>query len=195
MKTLFYTGTSMFPLLRRGDVLLCEETGFDRIRPGDVVVFKPPGLDGLVVHRVVRRLADGRLVTGGDRCPSEDTVPVDASSFAFLAAGRVRGYGRRVPLRGGAAGFAQAALCRAWVSIRRAAAGRLPAPPAVLRSLAGAVWRPRIDEVRLEGPQGPETRYVHRGRTVARWIPGLGVFHCRRPYSLVLDPPAGEGRP
>lgn len=193
MKTLFYTGTSMHPLLRRGDSLFCVESDFGRIRRGDVIVFDPPEGSGLVVHRVLRVLGDGRLVTKGDRCPSEDPVPVDAASFAFLARGRVRGYGRRTPLWIGWAGFAQAALAMAWFSLRRAAAGRLPAAPGALRSLAKAVWRPRIDEVRLEGAHGPETRFVHRGRTVARWIPGLGVFHCMRLYSLVLDPPRGEG--
>lgn len=194
MRTLFYTGTSMYPLLRRGDVLVCMETDFGRVGRGDVIVFTPPGGEGLVVHRVLRVLEDGRLVTKGDRCPSEDPVPVDAASFAYLARGRLRGYGRRAPLPGGAAGIAQAALSRAWASLRRAFARRLPAAPAVLRSLAAALWRPGIGEVRLEGPHGPETRYVHRGRTVARWIPGLGVFHCRRLYSLVIDHPRGEGR-
>ncbi|MDM7992493.1 MAG: S24/S26 family peptidase [Candidatus Fermentibacter sp.] len=194
MRTLFYTGSSMYPLLRRGDVLLCLETDIGRVGRGDLVVFTPRGGEGLVVHRVVRMLEDGRLVTRGDRCPTEDPVPVDAASFACLARGRVRGYGRRVPLPGGTAGFAQAALYRAWASLRRTCARRLPAAPAVLRSLAAALWRPGIGEVRLEGPHGPETRYVHRGRTVARWIPGLGVFHCRRLYSLVIDPPGGDGR-
>lgn len=173
---------------------MCEETDIGRIGRGDVIVFTPPGGDGLVVHRVIRVLGGGRLVTKGDRCPSEDPVPVDAASFAFHAKGRVRGYGRLVRLPGGAAGFAQAALCRAWMSLRRASAGRLPAAPAAVRSLAAALWRPRIDEIRLEGANGPETRYVHRGRTVARWIPALRSFHCRRPYSLVIEPPEGEGR-
>ena len=194
MRTLFYTGSSMYPLLRRGDVLLCLETDIGRVGRGDVVVFTPLGGEGLIVHRVVRVLEDGRLVTKGDRCPSEDPVPVDSASFAYLAESRMRGYGGRVPLPGGTAGFAQAALYRAWASLRRAFARRLPAAPAVLRSLATALWRPGIGEVRLEGAHGPETRYVHRGRTVARWIPGLGVFQCRRLYSLVIAPPEGEDR-
>jgi hypothetical protein len=51
---------------------------------------------------------------------------------------------------------------------------------------------PDVRRISLRTVRGSEVRFVHRGRTVARWFPEAGIYHCRRLYSLVLDPPAVE---
>lgn len=56
-------GNSMRPTYRTGDLLI---TWKGTPRPGDVVVYRPPSVDGAVVHRMVGRTADGRLLTRGD---------------------------------------------------------------------------------------------------------------------------------
>lgn len=56
-------GNSMRPTYRTGDLLI---TWKGVPRPGDVVVYRPPGVDGAVVHRMVGRTADGGLLTRGD---------------------------------------------------------------------------------------------------------------------------------
>ncbi|MGB4083232.1 MAG: S24/S26 family peptidase, partial [Candidatus Fermentibacter daniensis] len=62
----------MRPLLSPGDVVLCSALPFRLVRKGDVVVVRPGDGQALVIHRVVRVMPDGRLVTRGDGCPEED---------------------------------------------------------------------------------------------------------------------------
>ncbi len=56
-------GNSMRPTYRTGDLLVAWR---GEPRRNDVVVYRPRGLDGAVVHRVVGRTDDGRLLTRGD---------------------------------------------------------------------------------------------------------------------------------
>jgi hypothetical protein len=58
-------------------------------------------------------------------------------------------------------------------------------------------WRPRITQVRLSTDEGPLTKYLHRGRVVARWWPARGHLWFRKPYDLVIAPPRrvqGKGK-
>lgn len=194
MKSLFCSGSSMRPLLSPGDVVLCSARPFSSLRKGDVVVVGPGDGQALVIHRVVRILPDGRLVTRGDRCPKEDSEPVGPGEYVCTAVARERGYGAARPVLGGRAGFLQAAACMVLHRARKAAGRVLPSPRGPAARIARALWKPRIERLVTNGEHGPETRFVHMGRTVARWIPALDAFHCRRLYALVLDrPSAGKG--
>jgi len=194
LKSLFCSGSSMRPLLSPGDVVLCSALPFQLVRKGDVVVVRPGDGQALVIHRVVRMMPDGRLVTRGDRCPEADPDPVGPGEYVCRAVARERGYGRARPVYGGRAGFLQAAVCMALHRARKAAGRALPSPRAPAVRIARALWRPRIELLTTNGVHGPETRFVHRGRTVARWIPALDAFHCRKLYTLVLDRPrTGKG--
>jgi hypothetical protein len=51
------------------------------------------------------------------------------------------------------------------------------------------LWRPRIVTARFADGNGQVTKFIHRGRTVARWIPREEQWLCRKPYDLVLSPP------
>ena len=77
-ETTVVSSSSMEPALRRGDAVLVRRTPFDRVVPGDVVVFDTGA--GSVVHRVVR-VEDGRLVTQGDANASPDSDGVDESAL------------------------------------------------------------------------------------------------------------------
>jgi len=57
------SGQSMAPLLREGWMVLVEH-GRENIRRGDVIAYRAG--ERVVVHRVVRFLADGGLLTKGD---------------------------------------------------------------------------------------------------------------------------------
>lgn len=63
------TSSSMWPGLKRGDIVLVKKTGTEDIDIGSVVVFKHE--NGLAVHRVVK--IDGtRITTKGDANPLAD---------------------------------------------------------------------------------------------------------------------------
>ncbi len=70
------SGVSMEPTYHDGDVLLVRDT---RPEPGDVIAFRVPGLEGQLVHRVVERRPDGRLLVQGDNRATPDLpLPSDA---------------------------------------------------------------------------------------------------------------------
>ena len=67
--TLTVISNSMYPALKRGDLILVKEVALEDIREGTVVVFRHKG--GLAVHRVVR-LSGETITTKGDANPKED---------------------------------------------------------------------------------------------------------------------------
>ena len=68
---LVVSGTSMEPTYRTGDVVIVRSAPHPEV--GDVVVVELGGSsDTRVVHRVVERRSDGRLVTKGDNRSTED---------------------------------------------------------------------------------------------------------------------------
>lgn len=57
-------GTSMLPAYRPGDLVLALRAGVPAI--GDVVAYRDPDTDAILIHRVVDTTPDGRLVLKGD---------------------------------------------------------------------------------------------------------------------------------
>ena len=70
------SGYSMFPFLRKGDILTVEPISMDKIKRGDVVVFESE--ETWIAHRVIRiQSFDGaiQLTTRGDaRISSDPTI-------------------------------------------------------------------------------------------------------------------------
>jgi signal peptidase I len=63
---------SMEPTLTDQDWLVFRHLPFSQVQAGDIISFRCP-IDGVpVTHRVIRRLADGRLMTRGDNNPDVD---------------------------------------------------------------------------------------------------------------------------
>jgi hypothetical protein len=83
---------SMFPTIRKGDVLTIEAT--DRIRVGDVVVF--PFMGALVCHRVKNIGADGKIHTQGDAANRLD-APIQRQNILGKVTEIIRGHDRLVP--------------------------------------------------------------------------------------------------
>jgi len=69
--TALVRGPSMVPALRDGDVVLVLRTG--RVRVGQVVVVRFPGVPGLSVKRVVRPVRGGWWVEGDNPYGSTDS--------------------------------------------------------------------------------------------------------------------------
>lgn len=61
------TGTSMFPTLEDGDLVVLQQVPFNAISVGDVIVYNPPcaAEDFSVIHRVVG-ISQGGFITKGD---------------------------------------------------------------------------------------------------------------------------------
>ncbi|GAA1521764.1 hypothetical protein GCM10009827_042160 [Dactylosporangium maewongense] len=81
---------SMRPGIAPGDLVVSAPVAPERVRPGQVVVVEDPARPGpLLVHRVVRRNADGTLTTKGDANSTEDPAAVPATGVRGLARLRV----------------------------------------------------------------------------------------------------------
>ena len=61
------TGTSMYPTLEEGDMIVVQSVPFSSITVGDIVVYDPPcsATGNSVIHRVVA-IDPGGLITKGD---------------------------------------------------------------------------------------------------------------------------------
>lgn len=75
---------SMEPTLTDQDWLVFQHIPFAHVRVGDIISFRCP-IDGVpVTHRVVRRLADGHVVTRGDNNPESDPWIVGQENYRGL---------------------------------------------------------------------------------------------------------------
>lgn len=80
------TGTSMYPTLEEGDMVVVVSVPYSSLKAGDIIVYDPPcsATGNSVIHRVVG-IEVGGLITRGDNNPSTDQVggiatgPVTAS--------------------------------------------------------------------------------------------------------------------
>ncbi len=95
----FYIGPSMNTTLRSGDVLQVLPYGGRSIRPGDVIVFRPPGKNRTAVHRVVSVAGDG-IRTQGDNNRSVDPWVLRPDCVVGRVV-RVQRKSRRRPILGG----------------------------------------------------------------------------------------------
>jgi hypothetical protein len=60
-----------------------------------------------------------------------------------------------------------------------------------VRRLFGKLFSPQLKTVRLETVEGPVVKFIHHGRTVARWWPERDHLECQKPYDLVISRPDG----
>ena len=149
-----------------------------------------PEADGRreLVHRLVEHGAKG-WIARGDNALQPDEEPVHERNLA----GRVRyalRRGRRITVSGGLRGRSRAAALIAARRLRRLVGRIVSGPWRVLRrsSLPAAVWRPRLVYIRFMTPDGALVKFVHRGRTVARWWVDRGELETRWPWDVVVWP-------
>lgn len=181
-----YRGPSMAPTFRPGQLLFVRSQT-RAINPGDVIVFH--GHDdrsSRVVHRVISVSPDG-LITRGDNNLRDDPTPIGFDRVVGrVERANLRGQFR--PVVGGWRGLWLARTLRAKLQIRTILRGGFREPYRWLRAsrLVRYLWKPSFSKVWLAGEDGPWVKFVHRGRTVARWWPKRNQFECRKPYDLVL---------
>jgi signal peptidase I len=186
-RKLLYTGTSMNPLMREGDILYLRPYGGEKIHPGDVVAFSHPGRPGTVIHRVSTAGPWG-LRTKGDNTPALDDwllQPADILGrvVAIQRQGRTLPVPRRVP--------ASLYLLKArhWLD---GTVSRLLHP--VYHRLARSGWfqgrlaawmKPEL--IYLPRADGPEWQLWLGKMLIGRKIPHQPCWTIRRPFRLFVD--------
>lgn len=68
-------GFSMAPFIRDGDVIVISPLSADSFRLGKVVVFIQPGIDKLVVHRIVGKVCGAFLIKGDNMSDADGVIP------------------------------------------------------------------------------------------------------------------------
>lgn len=199
---LVYTGRSMAGTFRAGDLLFWEPTPVDRVRVGDVVVFRRPEdvtTGRLVVHRVVGKGTHGLKVQGdANRDPDEEVVTgshlVGLVTHYVRRANRVSLPGDRL-LRHGVprVGWWRRLERSAGPWIRSAARG----PYHRLRSshLFCVKRRPSLRKVRFSNGKGEIVKYLIANRTVAWNRPGEKRTSFRKPFDLLFRGDVEDGSP
>ena len=102
-------GDSMEPGIHRGYLVVTRQT--EVYREGEIVAYHHPDL-GLLLHRIVKKRDDGRLVLQGDNNPRPDShepLPSEITGRLFVAMPAVGDYVRRLQEPRVLAAFAAAA--------------------------------------------------------------------------------------
>ena len=181
-------GWSMRGTIEKGDCLWVSAVPFDSLQVGDVVAFAC-GCK-VITHRIVGREENG-FVTQGDGSLQRDGECLTPGRLIGRVMGRERA-GKRSPVMGGIRGRRRGAIMRAANRVRSFVGHALAMPYRLTRTsqLVPLLWRPRMTVVHFAGSQGKSTKFIHRGKTVACWVPNERRWTCRKPYDLILAPPS-----
>ena len=188
-----YTGSSMRGSLRMGDIVHTDDDiSIYSIRPGDIIVYKKPSSHKQrIIHRVQSISPDG-LITQGDNCYTPASIPVTEQEFI----GRVTFIERQGVLKrisGNHAGLLHAKTLRIVKHLR---AFLSPVSHSLYTYTGKTVtallrWHPEIHRIQINTPSGRIIKYIHHEKTVARWDPNTGEWHCKKPFDLILKKPEG----
>jgi hypothetical protein len=185
---IFYQGFSMTPGFQPGDLMKVDSCDEAKIRRGDVIVFKPPGEDRLVVHRVVET-GRGGIRTRGDGNSLEDPWVLKQEEIR----GRVVSFernGRKHAVRRGIAGRLHAAAIRGVQRLDRCLSNvlhpfyRWLSQKSAFRRLLPVSMIPRI--VTFERPEGTDMQILMGRQVIGRRVAGAG-WMIKRPYRLFVD--------
>jgi signal peptidase len=184
-----YVGPSMNPTLKAGDELYSVGYKGGEIRPGDVILFVPPGGESQVVHRVIYIDSKG-IRTRGDNNNQIDPWLLSPDQILGRVICAKRGGGRR-KVFGGRKGQLIAVTVRAirvvdscLSSFLRLAYLRL-AETGILRRWLPARMKTRV--ISYIRPSGTELQLLMGRRVIGRKRPGQSRWNIRRPFRLFVD--------
>ena len=183
-----YTGASMYPTFRSGQLLYTRPKS-ENLKVGDVIVFFDPIIKTTIVHRVVDIVGD-QIYTKGDNNPEMDAHPISPDLVRGVIAW-VGKEGSLLPVRGGRASLMRIRLFGLWQKVRSVLAPCLSPLYKILKAsgLPRLFWHPKIHQVKLQAGQGLIIKYIHRNKTVAVWDKRFQRFTCHHPYDLVIQKP------
>ncbi len=179
----------MAPTFLPGQVLYINSQKKD-IAPGDVIVFRQQEGKGWAVHRVIAVKQDG-YITRGDNNLCADPAPILPEQVVGKVV-RVDSNDRIDPLFGGWRGQWQGRFLRTRLLGKRLLRKGLGKPYHWLKcsGLVAKYWKPKIEAIRFETPDGALIKYIHKGRTVASCWTDTDRWWFKRPYDFVIDPRA-----
>jgi len=196
-KSISYLGPSMNPTLKAPDLLQVVPYQGKEIHRGDVIVFRPPGSKGMVVHRVISVDAQG-VRTRGDHNTDLDPWVLSPDRIVGRVVGAQWGNWRR-SISGGLRGRSYAFGVRI---IRMIDSKISPLLHPIYHRLAqtGILrrWLPFGVDTRIlcfNRSTGTELQLLLGRRVIGRLLPGRNEWVIRRPFRLLVNEaslPRGE---
>lgn len=185
----FYTGSSMFPTLKKGDILRVVPYRDRDVSVGDVLVFNSPFGKIPIVHRVVAVSKEGVRTKGDNKLAIDDFVLQPNEIFGRVVS--VQRGKKRVRIFGGFSGqiFAMAlatgkCIDLVLVTILRPLY-RWFARAGIFRRLFSRWIRARV--LCFKRGDGVEMQ-LHLGRRIiGRRFPGQDQWYIQRPFKLFID--------
>lgn len=195
-----YVGPSMNPTLREPELMEILPYNGQRVKVGDVVLFRPPGGERSIVHRVVQVTTTG-IRTRGDNSSRNDPYLSRPGDIVGRVSAAWRGRRRRRIL-GGKAGRWVSRSTRWRLALDHGACQLLaPLYHMLIRWGTARRWlpprlRPRVVAFQVDGWR--QLQLLLGGRVVGHYDAGRGAWRIQRPYRLLVDesalPGAGEHR-
>ena len=184
-----YMGPSMNPSLRTGDGLSMVPYEGKEICVGDVVVFRPPGENHDVVHRVVAVDTEG-VRTQGDNNSEIDPWVLQPEDIIGQVVSAHRGTDR-VTIHGGTWGRVLGPALRTRKQLNQTISRILhPAYHALARSGLISLFLPLQRKTRIlsfDRPHGKEYQLLLHNRVIGRRPPDNDQWHISRPFRLFID--------
>ncbi len=168
---------SMGQAIPVGSLILTRPRPLDRLRVGDVVTYRPPNVQSLYTHRVVKIEPNGSVQVQGDSNGTPDPFPVTQAMLIGKVLGHWRGLGwllRALPTVLLAL-TVLAGVTHLYVSPRRRSSVRIVGTCLVL-AMATLLLRPFVHPVLINtvaGHPGPQ------GGTVRATVVSTGLFPTR----------------
>lgn len=187
--SVFCRGGSMSPTLPEAAALLVEPYEGQRIRRGDVVIFRLPGSSEGVVHRVAM-IHEDRLFTRGDANLAQDQFTVRPDDVV----GQVHYWSTGAswtPVHGGWAGVCIAKIARARRALARLGFGALSKSLLpighwrIIRRVWSLAYKPKAVCFRRGGELA--LLLLLGRRVVGRFVPELDGWIIRHPFSVFID--------
>jgi hypothetical protein len=187
----FYNGRSMQGVFQPGDCLIVASASLHALKVGDIIVFRnlkgdPSREKSICVHRIIA-VATGGLRTQGDRNhePDPGLVTQDRLIGKVLRSQR---NGREGMIQGGFAGllYRSASILTDRLFNLVKSIGWIPYRWIHSSGIIRLLWSPHIRRISFTTKDGTLIKYVAGNRTIARFRPNTGWFHCRKPFDLVL---------
>jgi hypothetical protein len=187
--TILIRGHSMWPTLRNMEHAAIRPYGDRRIRPGDVVLIRPPGVDHTVTHRV-KRITSFGITTKGDNCENEDRWVIPAGDVLGRLTWVAR-HGRKRRVRGGILGRLWSAGVQILPYVDTVAASLFPQdrPRQDYHKFITALCTRmlHIKVITFQREEGPELLLLWGRRVIGRLDPGKTRWAIRRPFRLFVD--------
>ncbi len=187
--TINYTGSSMFPTLRKGDILRVVPFRDKEISVGNVIVYRSPCSSSLVVHRVVS-VDEGLVQTKGDNARFSDNMLLEKKDIIGYVLSVRRGK-RSIALFNGFPGRVYGLLLGTgkhigvFLSDLLRPAYSWLAQTGILRNLFSRFFHIKVSGFKCK--DGLELQLRWGRRLIGRRFPGKGQWHIRAPFKVIVD--------